>query len=541
MWIEPALQGCWKDLLGNMHFTLQVESAEEETFFERAFSLVERRSLRANAAYRILMQAEGKCILFAEAGTKETALEVWEWIERTMMPKVAEFYSERAHEEPEKEGEIWAFLVKHLPERHLPQEWPEKADNSLQGYSQGLLYGKELKDFQGAFNIYHSVEPVFKCNLECSGPFLEVKAQGKFLIFSSFWCFYSVEKQISILFPFSQMASCVNKEGEIAISPFCAPTHHFLLGINDAEIQKSIFFLLPVLQSEDPSPSKDCTWPALLKSGILIKTPAIYTAFTRRGIPSPMRQIIWPKLAALAHIKGAVNAQEYTLLQAQIIDSPAGAPFKEIERDLKRSLPAHSAFKSSEGIDSLRRVLQAFAHSHPGLGYTQGMNIVAATLLLHLEEHTVYNLLIMIFTQMLPDHCSRTLAGPLRNQKIFQVLLSRSMPQIARRLHRLNVEVSMLTFSWFVCLFTSVLPIGESCRFVDCFLWRGKVFLFEVALAVFKLNYQRLIEARDDDSIIAIVKQTFQRPQVFEDLLEVSEGFPGIAATIEQLEREIKI
>lgn len=69
----------------------------------------------------------------------------------------------------------------------------------------------------------------------------------------------------------------------------------------------------------------------------------------------------------LFFLKMAVYPGYYEWLVEQSYGKPSIAA-EEIERDLHRSLPEHTAFQSELGIDVLRRVLTAYAWRNPSIG-----------------------------------------------------------------------------------------------------------------------------------------------------------------------------
>ena len=85
-----------------------------------------------------------------------------------------------------------------------------------------------------------------------------------------------------------------------------------------------------------------------------------------RGIPEKYRTEVWMVYS------GAQDRLESTPgWYAKLVQESAQMDcmaFEEIERDLHRSLPEHPAYQCDRGIDSLRRVLRAYALSNPIIG-----------------------------------------------------------------------------------------------------------------------------------------------------------------------------
>lgn len=81
----------------------------------------------------------------------------------------------------------------------------------------------------------------------------------------------------------------------------------------------------------------------------------------------------------------------------QILDQNKGrttTSTEEIEKDLHRSLPEYSAYQNPEGIDALRRVLQAYSFRNPQTGYCQvPLSFVAYPLSLKLLGKQAMNIL----------------------------------------------------------------------------------------------------------------------------------------------------
>ncbi|KAL0272685.1 UNVERIFIED_CONTAM: hypothetical protein PYX00_005558 [Menopon gallinae] len=176
----------------------------------------------------------------------------------------------------------------------------------------------------------------------------------------------------------------------------------------------------------------------------------------------------------------------------------------EIERDLHRSLPEHPAFQSEVGIASLRRVLSAYAWRNPQIGYCQAMNIIASVFLIYCSEEEAFWLLARVCESLLPDYYNTRVVGALVDQGVLDALVADHLPHLHTVLGNLGMT-RVISLSWFLTVYLSVMPYACAVNIVDCFFFDGAKVLFQVALTVMESIEDKLKECRDDGEAMQLI------------------------------------
>ncbi|KAK2505426.1 hypothetical protein MC885_013431 [Smutsia gigantea] len=179
---------------------------------------------------------------------------------------------------------------------------------------------------------------------------------------------------------------------------------------------------------------------------------------------------------------------------------------EEIERDLHRSLPEHPAFQNETGIAALRRVLTAYAHRNPKIGYCQSMNILTSVLLLYAKEEEAFWLLVAVCERMLPDYFSHRVIGAQVDQSVFEELIKERLPELAEHMHDLSA-LAPISLSWFLTLFLSIMPLESAVNVVDCFFYDGIKAIFQLGLAVLEANAEDLCSSKDDGQALMVLSR----------------------------------
>ena len=226
------------------------------------------------------------------------------------------------------------------------------------------------------------------------------------------------------------------------------------------------------------------------------------------GLPNRLRGEIWELTSGSIYNRFA-HAGEYEAILRKY-DGVTSTSTEEIEKDLNRSLPEYPAYQTPEGIQTLRRVLVAYSWKNPELGYCQAMNIVVAAILIYMSEEQCFWLLDTLCERLLPGYYTQSMSGTLLDQRVFEHLVQRTLPMIHEHFVKEDMQLSVASLPWFLSLYINSMPMIFAFRIVDCFMAMGPKVLFQVGLAILKINGEELLKVTDDGAFINLMKNYFR-------------------------------
>ncbi|KIM44773.1 hypothetical protein M413DRAFT_442734 [Hebeloma cylindrosporum] len=256
--------------------------------------------------------------------------------------------------------------------------------------------------------------------------------------------------------------------------------------------------------------SKIKLWTTYLKSHgrnlTLLRYPQC-TRLVQVGLPNRLRGEMWETLSGSIYLRFSNPGYYERLLEEN--KGKTNISTDDIEKDLHRSLPEYAGYQSEEGISSLRRVLRAYSYMNPELGYCQAMNILAAAILIYMSEEQAFWLLEVLCGRLLPGYYAPSMHGTLLDQRVFESLVQRYLPIIHDHFQVVDVQLSVASLPWFLSLYINSMPMVFAFRIVDCFLCMGPKVLFQVGLAILKINGEQLLQIQDDGGFLNLMRDYF--------------------------------
>lgn len=212
----------------------------------------------------------------------------------------------------------------------------------------------------------------------------------------------------------------------------------------------------------------------------------------KSGIPDIHRRWVWSFCSGGLR-KLEANPGVYWDLVAKAPVAQSRYILDEIDRDVPRSMPGHPFFKMKAALDSLRNVLYAYSIRAPAISYCQGMNIVAAQLLLYMPEEEAFWTLAAICEEISPDYYTKQLLGSVVDQSVFADLVAKYAPIVNNHFTTIGLPLEVISVSWFMVYFIDYVPYEASLRVFDNVLLQGTVSLFQVGLALLTLLEKTIV------------------------------------------------
>lgn len=167
------------------------------------------------------------------------------------------------------------------------------------------------------------------------------------------------------------------------------------------------------------------------------------------------------ELASVLHNTSDLDQGYFAALRNAAENSEAE---EAIEEDLHRTFPEHPLFGGVLWRAMLKSVLVAYARRNREVGYSRGMNLVAAHFLLVCSEHDAFWLLTTVIEQLLPTgYYSSPMEGLCCEMRVLDTLLATMLPELHKHMLHLELPTEMIVHEWMNCLFVGTLPTETGC------------------------------------------------------------------------------
>ena len=258
------------------------------------------------------------------------------------------------------------------------------------------------------------------------------------------------------------------------------------------------------------------------------------------GIPVAYRSKIWAECSGATALR--VPGYYDDLVASETEDPDI---VSQIQVDIYRTLTDNVFFRNGPGVTKLNEVLLAYSRRNPEVGYCQGMNLITASLLLVMPTaEDAFWLLTTIIENVLPQHYyDHSLLASRADQQVLRQYVAEVLPKLSAHLDELGIELEALTFQWFLSVFTDCLSAEALFRVWDvifCFN-DGSTFLFQLALALLKLNEPQLLLCDSAASIYGYIGNEMTDHAISIDgLIGASEALKKVVQRSEVEERRYK-
>ncbi|XP_022918836.1 growth hormone-regulated TBC protein 1-A-like [Onthophagus taurus] len=234
----------------------------------------------------------------------------------------------------------------------------------------------------------------------------------------------------------------------------------------------------------------------------------------RKGIPWNERSTTWMILSGAQALKNK-STRSYEELKAVINNTDV---IKQLEKDVLR-LFRENIFFMKEGVMQKRvfNICGAFANQNAEINYCQGLDRIAALLLLSTKDEEIsFWLYKALIENILPNYFGGGLSGLLTEIAVFLDLLRSKEPSLYQHFNDLGLNLHSKLSHWFLCSYSGILPAETVLRIWDCLFYEGSVVLMRVALTLIRMHKNQLLQVNNAEELVKCLQDIEQHPQVYD-------------------------
>ncbi|KRY85069.1 USP6 N-terminal-like protein [Trichinella pseudospiralis] len=235
-------------------------------------------------------------------------------------------------------------------------------------------------------------------------------------------------------------------------------------------------------------------WLKLLRSWSQYQGTARLSRSIYKGIPQKFRSEVWRRLLNIDGQK-QIGLYDKLRLAARL----RAKDTKQIDLDINRTYRNHVFFRQRYGFKqrSLLNVLTAYSMFNRELGYCQGMNHLAALLLMYFsEEDAFWALHILMCDNIHAMHGFFVPGFPklLRFQQHHDRIVKARLPRLRNHMESQGAHAALYSTKWFFQCFLDRVPFSLALRLWDIFMLEGDVVLTGMAFTILKLHEKMLMK-----------------------------------------------
>ena len=222
----------------------------------------------------------------------------------------------------------------------------------------------------------------------------------------------------------------------------------------------------------------------------------------RAGVPSKYRGKVWSLLT------NSKNTRENANFKYDDIKEGDSQSQRIIDCDVARTYPTWIPIVTDDMLNSLRRILNAYAKVDTEIGYTQGMNLIAAMFLQYQDEETAFwSFYSLMNLSSLPHRLFFADNFPKLhlNIKVLDKLVHDKFPQLAKALSERHFDSTLFAPQWLmVCFLNTGFDLKLSAFVFEQYLAYGVAPLISFGMGIIDLHMDVLKKEGFDSMIRAL-------------------------------------